>query len=286
MFKGTDHQLAGRAVLVTGAARGIGAALARRLFERGARVGLVGIEEPLLAEQARLAGGAPFRSCDVTQRDQVDAAVAEIAKELGGLDVVVANAGVAAQLPIVGGNPEIFERTMAVNVLGTYYTLRAAGAHIGHARGYALSVSSLAAAVHLPLMGAYCASKAAVEALGNSLRIELQHTGARVGTAYFAEIDTDMTERGFGTKAASRIGRFGPFTKVAPLERAIEALEKGIATRARTIAAPGFVLPLLPFRFVAQRFVDAVIRRDIADALAIAREERVELTTPQPGRRA
>jgi NAD(P)-dependent dehydrogenase (short-subunit alcohol dehydrogenase family) len=277
-----DHGLRGRRVLITGAARGIGAALAVRLHERGARVGLLGLESEGLEGVARRAGDAPWRPCDVADRAQVDAGVRAIATALGGLDVVVANAGVAAQLPLVGGDPAIFERTLGVNVLGTYYTLRAAGALVSHPRGYALAVASLAAALHLPLMGAYCASKAAVEALGNALRIELRPTGARVGVAYFAEIDTDMTARGFGTRAAALAPSTGPFTKVAPLETAIAALERGIERRARTIAAPGFVGPLLPVRSVVQRVIDLRMRRNVTEMLAIAREENAPLTTPQP----
>ncbi|MEA2474025.1 MAG: hypothetical protein QOE06_1940, partial [Thermoleophilaceae bacterium] len=160
--------LDGRRVFITGGARGIGAALARRLHERGARVALAGLEPELLEEVARSCGDAPWHHCDVTDREQVEAAVASSVASLGGLDVVVANAGVAAQLPIVGGNPEVMERTIAVNVMGVYNTLREAGPHISHERGYALAVSSLAAVLHLPLLGAYCASKAAVEALGDT----------------------------------------------------------------------------------------------------------------------
>lgn len=274
--------ITGRKILITGAARGIGAALAVRLHQRGARVGLVGLEEDKLAEVAKSAGNAPFRRCDVTRREDVDASVGAIVEALGGLDVVVANAGVAAQLPLVGGDPAIFERTMAVNVLGTYYTVRAAGPHIAHANGYALSIASLAAALHLPLMGAYCASKAAVEALGNSLRIELAHSGAKVGVAYFGEIDTDMTERGFGTRAAAAVKQLGFVPRVAPLEHAIRALEHGIDRRSRTVVAPSFVGPILPIRAVAQRFVDVFMRRDLEKVLAIAREENARLTTEQP----
>jgi NAD(P)-dependent dehydrogenase (short-subunit alcohol dehydrogenase family) len=182
----SEAGLRGRRVFITGAARGIGAASARRLKASGARVAVAGIEPELLSELASELGGAPWFECDVSDREQVEEAVNAAARALGGLDVVMANAGVAAQLPLVGGEPEIFERTIAVNVLGVYYTLRAAGPHIGHPNGYALAVSSLAAAVHPPLMGAYCASKAAVEALANSLRSELRHTGARLGVAEFA----------------------------------------------------------------------------------------------------
>lgn len=275
--------LQGRRVLITGAARGIGAALARRLHDRGARVALAGLEPDLLAETAASVD-APWWSCDVTDRSQVDAAVDGAAAALGGLDVVVANAGVAAQLPIVGGDPSIYERTIAVNVLGVYYTLRAAGGHVSHPSGYALAISSLAAAVNVPLLGAYSSSKAAVEALGNTLRVELKPSGGRAGVAYFGELDTDMTSRGFGTEAAKRFLGSHSLTRVAPLSVGIDALERGIARRARRIVAPAWVGPVLPFRMTVQRFVGLVPNRRLADALAIARAEQVELTTPQDDR--
>jgi NAD(P)-dependent dehydrogenase (short-subunit alcohol dehydrogenase family) len=275
--------LADRRVLITGAARGIGAALARRLHERGARVALAGLEPEELEAVAATCGDAPFSICDVTERDQVEAAVEASVAELGGLDVIVANAGVAAQLPLVGGNPEVMERTIAVNVMGVYNTLRAAGPHISHDRGYALPVASLAAALHIPMLGAYSASKAAVEALGNTLRSELRYTGAKVGVAYFAELDTDMTSRGFGTEAASSIPA-ASLTRVAPLKVGIDALERGIARRARRVYAPRWVGPLLPFRMAVQPVVERATRRGLAKALEIARREDAPLTTPQPPR--
>ena len=219
-----SSSLNGARVLVTGAARGIGAALAARLHRRGARVALAGLEPERLELVASACGGAPWVTCDVRDRPAVDAAVASLVEQLGGLDVVVANAGVAAQLPIVGGNPETFEQTIEVNLLGTYYTLRACGPHLLHERGYALAIASLGGAVHLPLMGAYAASKSGVEALANSLRAELRPSGTRVGVAYFAELDTDMTRRGFGTRAAREVaGRTGAISGVSPLAPALDA---------------------------------------------------------------
>lgn len=276
-----DNGLDGRRVLITGAARGIGAALARRLRERGASVALAGLEPDLLEATAE-AIDSPWWACDVTDRVQVEAAVGSAVAELGGLDVVVANAGVAAQLPLVGGDPELMERTIAVNVMGTYNTLRAAGPHIGHPQGYAVVVSSLAAAVHVPLLGAYSASKAAVEALGNTLRQELRPTGARVGVAYFAELDTEMTSRGFGTEAARAFSGGGSLTGLTPLRVGIDALEQGIERRSRTISAPWYVAPALPTRAVLQRVFELGTRRRVAEVMEVARNEVVELTTPQP----
>jgi NAD(P)-dependent dehydrogenase (short-subunit alcohol dehydrogenase family) len=275
--------LAGRRVFITGAARGIGAALAERLHARGARVALAGLEEDLL-EKVAAGCGAPWWPCDVRDRHQVEAAVEGAAAALGGLDVVVANAGIAAQLPLVGGDPSIMERTVEVNLLGAYYTLRAAGPHISHGNGYAVAVSSLGGAVHVPLMGAYSASKAAVEALGNTLRTELAPAGARVGVAYFAELDTDMTTRGFGTEAARKFLGGRTITRVTPLSVGIDALERGIARRSRRIVAPAWVAPVLPVRMAVQRVVEVVVRRRLPEVLRVAREEHVELTTPQPAR--
>jgi NAD(P)-dependent dehydrogenase (short-subunit alcohol dehydrogenase family) len=276
-------ELAGRRILITGAARGIGAATAKRLHARGARLVLAGIEPDVLARTAAESGDAMAVVCDVRDREQVEAAVEAAAEQLGGLDVVVANAGVAAQLPLLGGDPEVFERTIEVNLLGAYYTLRAAGPHIAHERGYALAISSLAAAVHPPLLGAYCASKAGVEALADSLRIELAPSGARVGVAYFAELDTDMVRQGFGTEAARRMSEIGPRRRpVTPLEAGIDAIERGIARRARRVVAPRWVAPLLPMRMLAQRVVEMATRSSVERVLEIARSENAPLSTSQP----
>lgn len=244
---------------------------------------MAGLEPELLADVAASIE-APWWLCNVANRAEVEHAVDAAAEALGGLDVVVANAGIAAQLPLVGGDPAIFERTLEVNVLGSYYTLRAAGPHVSHPGGYALAIASLGAAVHLPLMGAYSASKAAVEALGNTLRQELRPSGARVGVAYFAELDTDMTSRGFGTEAARSFLGGKTVTRVTPLAVGIDALERGIARRSRVVVAPRWALPVLPVRMLAQPVVELVVRRRMATALAIAREETVELTTAQPDR--
>jgi NAD(P)-dependent dehydrogenase (short-subunit alcohol dehydrogenase family) len=282
-WRSPGESLAGRRVLITGAARGIGAATARRLFQRGASVVVAGIEPEELVQVAADCGDALAVVCDVRDREQVETAVEAAVDHLGGLDVVIANAGVAAQLPLVGGDPDVFDRTIAVNLNGVYYTLRAAGPHIAHARGYALAVASLAAAVHAPLLGAYCASKAGVEALADSLRIELASSGARVGVAYFGELDTDMTRRGFGTEAVRRLRFYtGPLAQVTPLERGIDAIERGVARRARRVVAPGWVAPLLPIRMLAQRVVDTAARPGLDAALDVARGEHAPLTTPQP----
>jgi NAD(P)-dependent dehydrogenase (short-subunit alcohol dehydrogenase family) len=274
--------LEGRRVLITGAARGIGAGTARRLYERGAQVALAGLEPELLERVAGECGDAPWFACDVADRAQVEAAVAGAVERLGGLDVVVANAGVASQLPLLGGDPELFARTIAVNLTGVYYTLRAAGPHLAHPRGYALPIASVAAALHPPLMGAYNASKAGVEALGDTLRVELRPSGARVGVAYFGFIDTDMVRRGTDTRASKLLPSSRTIVRPVPLERALDAIERGVRRRARWVTAPGWVPLVLPLRMALQPLVDLGGRRGLDEALTLAREEHAPLTTPQP----
>jgi NAD(P)-dependent dehydrogenase (short-subunit alcohol dehydrogenase family) len=279
MSAGVDR----RRVVITGAARGIGALLARRLHERGARVALIGLEPELLGSVAADCRGAPWFECDVADRDQVDAAVAGAVERLGGLDVAVANAGIGAQMTLIDGDASVWDATVAVNLTGSYNLVRAAGPHVAHPGGYFLLTASLAAAIHLPLMSAYCASKAAVESLGDSRRLELGPAGARVGVAYYSELDTDMTSRGFATKAAKRmpIGGQGRLP-VAPVEPAIAALERGIARRSRRVVSPRWVGAVLSLRVIAQRVVELETRRRLPKVLEIARSERPPLTTEQP----
>lgn len=273
--------LRGRRVLITGAARGIGAGIADLLTAHGARVALAGLEPDLLAEVAAR-NNAPWRECDVSDPDAVDQVVDELVAELGGLDVVIANAGLAKQLPIIGGQPDVMEAHLRVNTLGVFYTLRATGPHISHPSGYAVATSSLGGAVHVPLLGAYSASKAAVEAIGNTLRQEIKPSGAKVGVAYYSELETDMTSRGFATTAGRKLTGGGTVSGVAPIEAGLRALERGIARRSRRITAPAWVGPVVPLRHVAQRVVELKPLPHLVESLEIARTEQVEYTTEQP----
>ena len=106
----------------------------------GTLLAVGGVDYDGAPEAAAEIGGLALEA-DVADERALSAAFARAAGEFGGLDVVVANAGTAAQLPILGGDPTVFERTIEVNLLGVYYTLRAAAAHIAHRRGYALAIS-------------------------------------------------------------------------------------------------------------------------------------------------
>jgi NAD(P)-dependent dehydrogenase (short-subunit alcohol dehydrogenase family) len=280
-----------RTVLVTGAARGIGLEAARRLHTRGANVALVGLEpERLERHAAQLGDRAWWREADVADAGAMEAAIAGAVERFGGLDVVVANAGVAANGTVASVDPAAFERTIEVNLLGVFRTVRPALAHVTARRGYVLVVSSASALLHTPMMAAYTASKAGVEAFADALRVEIAHTGARVGVAYFSFIDTDMVRRGFD-RTSAREGQErlrGPFSRWAPLSEAGAAIEEGVARRARHVVVPRYLRAAIYARSVLQPLAEWQIRRrGVEEVVRLAEREPTELTTPQPsGQRA
>lgn len=193
MSESDPRPLAGQVVLVTGAARGIGAETARLAAARGARLALVGLEPERLAALAdELGPGHVWFTADVTAQAELDAAVAGTVAALGGIDAVVANAGIANRGTIAVGDIEALARTVEVNLTGVMRTVAATVAEVTARRGYYLLVSSAAAFTALPGMAAYCAAKAGVEQFGNVIRLELAHRGVRVGTAHPGWIDTDL----------------------------------------------------------------------------------------------
>ena len=197
-FTAPDYDVAGRTVFITGAARGIGAAIATRLHAAGANVALVGLEPELLEELAASLGdrAAAFEA-DVTDYEALQRAVRATVSRFGGIDVGIANAGISFIGRLATAPMHQVERALEVNLMGVWRTDRALIEQIVARKGYLLNIASLAAASHTPLMGPYSASKAGVEALTNSLRAETAPSGARVGCAYFGFIDTDLVRTSF-----------------------------------------------------------------------------------------
>ena len=268
-----SQALNGRHAVVTGAARGIGADAAHRFAKRGARVSLVGLEPELLAQVAAEIGpNAAWFEADVTDWDALQAAVDGTVERFGGIDIVIANAGVAPFATVATIDPRDFERTIEVNLLGVWRTVRVTLPHVVARQGYILPIASLAAALHPPMLAHYAATKAGVEAFADSLRAEIAHTGTRVGVAYFSFIDTDMTRDGLESPAAHvlRDSTPGPFSKTAPLSAAGKAIERGVSRRADKVGAPRWVLPMTWLRGVMQPLTQRSNRDKIAEAVRLA----------------
>jgi len=237
--------LAGRTVLITGAARGIGAGLARRAAARGARVALVGLEPEQLAEVADELGPEHlWVEADVTDADALEAAVQRTVDTFGGLDIVVANAGIAPLTTVMTSSAHALARTIEVNLIGAMLTTHAALPEIAKRKGHVLLISSAAAFTVLPGMSAYCAAKAGVERFGDALRLEVAYRGVTVASAHPTWIDTDMvrdTEAALPTFAKSRKQLPGPLGAYTSVEACAEALVENLETRRRRVFVPGSV---------------------------------------------
>jgi NAD(P)-dependent dehydrogenase (short-subunit alcohol dehydrogenase family) len=238
--------LQGRTALITGAARGIGAETARRLAAQGVRLVLTDLDEVgLKALATELAADDVLTvACDVCDLSAMEAAVAEGVERFGGLDVVVANAGIASYGSVLAVDPETFKRVIDINVIGVFHTARAALPSLIQSHGYLLVVSSLAAFGAMPGLAAYNASKAGVEHFANALRLEVKHEGVDVGVAHMSWVDTPLVQ-----DARDDLSAFGkmvaalpyPMNRTTSVETCGKAFVKGIAGRKRHVYVPGWV---------------------------------------------
>ncbi len=247
-----EQLMDGKVVLITGAARGIGAESARQLAARGARVALLGLEPAELERVAAACGpSALWREVDVTDGPALEAAVADVVERCGGLDAAVANAGIAALGPSAEVEPEAFQRVIDINLVGAWRTMRATLPALKARRGYLLVNTSVTAIVpFLPLSGAYAASKAGLEGLALTMRAELRHYGVDVGVAYFGFIETDLVSGADEHPAGKLLRESAPFplNRTHPVSLAGKAVADGVARRRKVVVAPWWVKGLLPLR--------------------------------------
>lgn len=235
-----DLPLRGRTAVVTGAARGLGAHMARSLVRRGAHVALLGLEEDALERVAAgLPGHAEHWPVDVTDEDAMDRAAALVERRFGPPSVVVANAGVVAGGPFLDTDPAVWRRVVEVNLIGSAVTARAFLPALLRTRGYFLQVASLAAVGPAPMLSAYCASKSGVETFAQVLRAELAHRGVGVGTAYLSWADTEMV-RASDRRTAMRELRAHlpwPASKTYDAGPVADRMVRGIERRAAAVYA-------------------------------------------------
>lgn len=253
MFKRYTQNFTGQIVLITGAAGGIGREAALRIYKGGGTVVLVDINGDSLKKVAAECGNALNAVIDLSKDESVDLLVA-LSAAVGGFTMVLANAGIAAESPLVGGDDDLMERTLNINTLGAYRTIRGTVPYMKRG-GYVLFTASAATLAVLPGVGAYSASKGATVDLAKTARIEFAGKGIKVGLAYYAQLDTAMTD-GFNSPAGQwLLGRRGMrrvLHRVVPLDRAMRILIEGIHKKRRTIVIPGRIKPLLLFSEVFQ----------------------------------
>ncbi|WP_435972051.1 SDR family oxidoreductase [Streptomyces sp. Qhu_M48] len=286
-----------RTAVVTGAARGLGAGLARELAARRMRVALLGREARTLESVARsLPVETHVYEVDVTD-DVAMARVAEAVEEdLGPPSVVVANAGVAEGGPFARSDPVTWRRVIEVNLVGSAITARVFLPGLLATRGHFLQIASTAAFGAAPMMSAYCASKAGVESFARSLRAELAHEGVTVGIVYLHWTDTDMI-KGVDDHAVLhelRAHMPAPARRVHSVEQVADWIARGIDRRSASVYAPPWLRlgqlarPLFPMAvtLMSRRTLPRLLRQNPLEPTGLlgrgGRLEETELRRRDP----
>jgi NAD(P)-dependent dehydrogenase (short-subunit alcohol dehydrogenase family) len=268
------YDVSGKVALVTGAARGIGFETAKALHERGASVTLVDLSaQETDAAAARIGSERTLAlAADVRDEAALEAAVAATVDRFGGLDVAVANAGIAPTPATMRSMPaEEFRRVIDVDLHGAVHTARAALEQVVERRGQIVLVASIYAFTNGVLNSPYAIAKAGVEQLGRALRVELHQDGASASVAYFGFIDTKMVDEAYESPITLQVDKSIPFPlrKKLPPSAAAAAIVRGIEGRKAQIIAPKRWRVLAVLRGITGPTSDALMLREpnLQDAL-------------------
>jgi NAD(P)-dependent dehydrogenase (short-subunit alcohol dehydrogenase family) len=241
----TPDVLTGKVAFITGGARGIGAETARALAARGVRLVLTDVDkEPLDELVSEIGQDAVGVVADVCDLESMERAVAQGVERFGGIDLVMANAGIASYGSLLSVDPATFRRVIDVNINGVFHTVRAALPSVIERKGYVLVVSSLAAFAPAPGFTAYNASKAGVEHFANALHLEVKHHGVDVGCAHMSWIDTPLVQdakrdsSGFRELLSSLPP---PLNRTTDVQSCVDGFVKGLENRSRRVFVPGWV---------------------------------------------
>jgi NAD(P)-dependent dehydrogenase (short-subunit alcohol dehydrogenase family) len=285
---GPPLDVAGRVVLITGGARGIGFDSARRLAARGARIALLDVDGVEAERTAALLGSAVAYRVDVTDEAGLVAVVQSVVEHFGGIDVVIANAGIEPPAAtMLSVDKAEFDRVLEVNLHGVWNTVKATLPHVVERQGHFLLVASIYAFMNGSMVAPYAVSKAAVEQLGRALRTELAPHGATAGVAYFSFIDTDLVRRAFASEALAAARRALPAWVTSPIdvERAGQAIVRGVERRAARVTVPEWVAPAMLLRGMMAR-LDGTLSHDrhLREAIRLAEAPRAAAEVAPSGR--
>lgn len=244
-----NQPLARKVAVVTGGARGIGAAIARRLAHDGAHVALTyqkgaAAAEALVAEIAAGGGSVQMLQSDSGDPAAVARAIDAVAREHGRLDILVNNAGVALMGPLEEFSVDDFDRTVAVNVRAVYFGVKAAVAHMGQG-GRIVNISSTNA-LRMPFVGGavYAMSKSALSGLTQGLARELGPRGITINNVLPGPVDTDMnpenTEFGASLHDFMAIRRHGRAAEIAAMVAYLASAEAAFVTGGDLLIDGGF----------------------------------------------
>ena len=245
-----------KVVMITGASSGIGRGVALEIAARGAHLGLLARREDLLNE---IVGEVSARNvkavsaaADVRDAEAVRAAANHFRKELGPIDVMIANAGIGTTHHAIKLQPEHAADVIGINVLGAVNSVAAVAPEmVERGQGRLVAISSLAAYRGLAKSAAYCASKAALSSYFESVRIDLRHTGVGVTIIHPGFIKTALTA-----------GRDAKMPYLMELDHAVKKIVSAIEKEKKTYAFPwqlativraGMIMPTAMYDWIAER---------------------------------
>ncbi|MCX2934852.1 SDR family oxidoreductase [Mycobacterium sp. CVI_P3] len=293
------RSLSGKVVFITGSAGGIGTEVTRLLHGMGAKLVLTDADADALAALSESLGSDDRVLTGVTDVRDLSAMqelAARAVERFGGIDIVLANAGIISFGSVLNLDSAVFKRVLDVDLLGVFHTVRATLPAVVERKGYVLVVSSVAAFGAAPGITPYLAAKAGVEHFANGLRIEVAHQGVDVGLAHMSWVDTPMVRE--ATTELTTFKRMygsmpGPMGRTVPADQCAAAFVQAMQRRQRHVFCPRWagimrwIRPAIasrlaerPLRTIARKFLPVMD----AEAAALGRgtSRRVEaLEKPQ-----
>ena len=256
-------KLRGKTVIVTGASSGIGCETARLFARAGSNVVLAARDEERLRQVAGQLEGYGGRvlvvATDVTDRQAVERMVAKAAEEFGGVDILVNNAGLGLHALLAEGSMENVRQVFEVNVFGALNCIQAVAPYMKRQRsGQIINVSSIAGKIAAPFEGAYAATKFALTAISDALRLELIDYRIRVIAVYPGLIQTSFAERALKEiEVPPRPGVARP----TPAVRVAEAIVKAARRPQPEVYVTRFDRLAVALKAASPRFIDWGLRR-------------------------
>jgi NAD(P)-dependent dehydrogenase (short-subunit alcohol dehydrogenase family) len=221
--------MSGKVAIVTGGASGMGQITARRLARQGAKVAIFDVNEQGLHDTAAESNNITAFRCDISSLQDVEAKVAQVAAELGPIELLVHAAALMPSHKLIDHTHEGMEKLFRINYFGTTYMVRAVlPAMLERGRGRIIAFGSIAGIALVPKMGAYCATKAAVNAYIEVLQNEIRKSGVRVHLVCPPAVNTPLVDQTIATDTPGSIIEAKKSGRLADPEKMIDAIEKGV----------------------------------------------------------
>jgi NAD(P)-dependent dehydrogenase (short-subunit alcohol dehydrogenase family) len=221
--------MSGKVALVTGGASGMGQIIARRLATQGARVAIFDVNERALQDTAAEAENLNAFRCDISRLDEVEAKVAEVENQLGPVDLLVHAAALMPSHKLQDHSHQDMERLFRINYFGTVYMVQAAlPSMLERGSGRIIAFGSIAGIALVPKMGAYCATKAAVNAYMEVLQNEIRDSGVRAHLVCPPAVNTPLVDQTLATDSPGSIIESKNSGRLADPEKIVDAIEKGV----------------------------------------------------------